>query len=102
MRPVRWLLSVLALTLALWAVSQQKHGITGEWASLDGHERDAIDAGLRILVESGKNQKGSWIKARIYEAIKELNGSDAKSPTVEEVLCRLPETLRKSLLAEKE
>ena len=43
------------------------------------------------LVESGNDKKGSWLRARIYEAIKELNGADAKSPTVDQVLTRLPE-----------
>lgn len=56
-----------------------------------------LDARCRQLVESGKGQKGSWLKARIYECIKELNGSDAKSPTVDQVLAKLPEAARKSL-----
>lgn len=89
---------LVASFLRHWGLSQQPHSLTGEWAALDGHERDAIDARIRALVESGKNQRGSWLKARIYECIKELNGPDAKSPTVEEVLRRLPETIRKNLV----
>ena len=80
-----------------WAISQQNHAVTGEWASLTPPQRDELDAGCRKLVESGKGQKGSWLKARIYEAIKELNGQDAKSPTVDQVLAKLPEAARKAL-----
>jgi hypothetical protein len=46
-------------------------------------------------LHAGKN--GSWLKARIYEAIKELNGADAKWPTVDQVLTRLPEVTGKAL-----
>jgi hypothetical protein len=80
-----------------WAISQQEHSLTGGWASLSADDRDAIDAGLRQLVESGTGKKGSWLKARIYEAIKELNGADAKTPTVDQVLQRLPEVTRKAM-----
>jgi Arc/MetJ-type ribon-helix-helix transcriptional regulator len=81
-----------------WAVSQQAHAMTGEWAALDGQERDKLDAGLRALVDSGKGEKGSWIKAQIYDAIKELNGPDAKTPTVEQVLRRVPKVARAKLV----
>lgn len=80
-----------------WAISQQEHALTGGWASLSTDERSSIDTDLRKLVETGKGKKGSWLKARIYEAIKELNGADAKTPTVDEVLQRLPETTRKAM-----
>jgi hypothetical protein len=80
-----------------WALSQQEHAITGGWSGLEPEELDTLDAGLRSLVESGTGQKGSWLKARIYDAIKELNGEQAKTPTVDQVLVRLPETVRKTL-----
>lgn len=80
-----------------WAVSQQEHSLTGSWAALPGPERDKIDAGLRSLVESGKGKKGSWLKARIYEAIKEAHGKDAASPTVDQVMRLMPETIRNSV-----
>jgi len=80
-----------------WALSQQDHALTGGWASLSPEERTALDADLRRLVETGNGKKGSWLKARIYECIKELNGQDAKSPTVDQVLVKLPETVRRSL-----
>lgn len=80
-----------------WALSQQDHALTGGWASLSPEERTALDADLRKLVETGKGKKGSWLKAVIYDAIKELNGADAKSPTVDQVLQRLPEIVRRAL-----
>lgn len=80
-----------------WALSQQEHALTGGWSSLSPEDRTAIDSDLRQLVESGKGKKGSWLKAVIYDAIKELNGEDANSPTVEQVLRRLPETVQKEL-----
>ena len=80
-----------------WAISQQQHAVTGEWAALTPPQRDELDAGCRKLVESGNGQKGSWLKARIYEAIKELLGAEAKSPTVDQVLVKLPETVRRAL-----
>lgn len=84
-----------------WGLSQQDHAITGGWASLSAEERTTLDSDLRKLVESGNGKKGSWLKARIYEAIKELNGADAKSPTVDQVLTRLPEVTRKALREKK-
>jgi Arc/MetJ-type ribon-helix-helix transcriptional regulator len=80
-----------------WALSQQPHSLTGPWASLPGEERDRIDQELAALVKSGKGQKGSWLKARIYDCIKELCGPEAKTPTVDQVMGRLPETIRKSI-----
>jgi hypothetical protein len=80
-----------------WALSQQDHAITGGWSGMAPEDLDKLDAGLRSLVESGSGKKGSWLKARIYDAIKELNGAEAKSPTVDQVLVRLPEVLRKVL-----
>lgn len=80
-----------------WALSQQEHAITGGWSGLEPEELDTLDAGLRSLVESGTGKKGSWLKARIYDAIKELNGEQAKTPTVDQVLVRLPEAVRKTL-----
>jgi hypothetical protein len=80
-----------------WALSQQDHAITGGWSGMAPEDLDKLDAGLRSLVESGSGKKGSWLKARIYDAIKELNGAEAKSPTVDQVLVRLPEVLRKAL-----
>ena len=84
-----------------WAVSQQPHSMTGEWAALDGAERDAIDAKLRAMVESGEGIKGSWIKKVIYDAIKELNGPDAKTPTVDQVLMRVPKVAKEKLTGPK-
>lgn len=80
-----------------WAVSQQEHAITGPWAWLSGLERDRLDEGLRQLVESGKGQKGSWLKAQIYDAIKDALGKDAKAPTVAQVMRQLPITIRENL-----
>jgi hypothetical protein len=80
-----------------WALSQQDHAITGGWSGMAPEDLDKLDAGLRSLVESGSGRKGSWLKARIYDAIKELNGAEAKSPTVDQVLVRLPEVVRKAL-----
>ena len=80
-----------------WALSQQEHAITGGWSGLEPEELDTLDAGLRSLVESGTGKKGSWLKARIYDAIKELNGEQAKTPTVDQVLVRLPEAVRRTL-----
>jgi Arc/MetJ-type ribon-helix-helix transcriptional regulator len=80
-----------------WSTSQQNHHVTGEWAALTPAQRDEIDAGCRKLVESGKGQKGSWLKALIYDCIKELNGMDAKTPTVDQVLTKLPEAARRAL-----
>ena len=85
-----------------WALSQQEHALTGGWASLSPEERTALDADLRQLVESGTGKKGSWLKARIYEAIKELLGADAKSPTVEQVMVKLPEAVRRALKGGKQ
>ncbi len=76
-----------------WAISQQEHALTGPWASLPGVERDKLDEGLRALVEAGKGKKGSWLKAQIYDAIKEAHGADAKSPTVEQVMRILPDVI---------
>lgn len=90
---------VLLSFIRHWALSQQEHAITGPWAALPGPERDQLDAGLLSLVKSGKEKKGSWLKARIYDAIKEVHGPDAKSPTVAEVLDILPEVARRSLTA---
>jgi hypothetical protein len=83
--------------LGHWALSQQEHAITGGWSGLEPEELDTLDAGLRNLVESGTGKKGSWLKARIYDAIKELNGEQAKTPTVDQVLVRLPEAVRRTL-----
>ncbi len=80
-----------------WALSQQEHGLTGPWAALPGPERDKLDAGLRALVEAGKGKKGSWLKAQIYEAIKQALGADAQSPTVDQVMRILPEVARQKL-----
>ena len=80
-----------------WALVQQPHTLTAEWAALTPEERDTIDAGLRELVEKGESVKGSWLNARIYDAIKELNGRDAKSPTILQTVKRLPEVIRKAL-----
>jgi hypothetical protein len=80
-----------------WALSQQDHAITGGWSGMAPEDLDKLDAGLRSLVESGSGKKGSWLKARIYDAIKELNGAEAKLPTVDQVLVRLPEVVRKAL-----
>lgn len=80
-----------------WALSQQPHVLTAEWAGLTPDERDQIDAGLRELVERGEAAKGSWLNARIYDAIKELNGEAAKSPTILQTVRRLPEVIRKAL-----
>lgn len=80
-----------------WALSQQDHALTGEWAALPGPERDKLDAALRSMVESGKGKKGSWLKKQIYTAIKEALGADAKSPTVDQVMQMLPEVSRKAL-----
>lgn len=83
-----------------WALSQQPHALTGSWASLTGFQRDELDRQLWQLVDSGKGQKGSWLKARIYEAIKEALGKDAKSPTVDQVLRLLPDVARQALARE--
>lgn len=80
-----------------WGVSQQPFSLTSDWPALDGEERDALNAGVRALVESGQGQRGSWLKAEIYRAIKELNGAEAKSPTVDQVLRRLPDNVRAML-----
>lgn len=80
-----------------WALSQQAHALTGGWASLSPEDRTSLDADLRKMVENGTGKKGSWLKARIYEAIKALNGAAAKSPTVDQVLTKLPETVRLAL-----
>ncbi len=80
-----------------WALVQQPHALTAEWAGLTPDERDTIDAGLREMVEDGEPVKGSWLNARIYDAIKELNGREAKSPTVLQTVKRLPEVIRKAL-----
>lgn len=80
-----------------WALSQQDHAITGGWSGMAPEDLDKLDAGLRSLVESRSGKKGPWLKARIYDAIKELNGAEAKSPTVDQVLVRLPEVVRKAL-----
>ena len=77
--------------------SQQGHAIAGGWPGMAPGDLDKLDPGLRSLVESGSGKKGSWRKARIYDAIKELIGAEAKSPTVDQVLVRLPEVVRKAL-----
>lgn len=80
-----------------WALSQQDHALTGQWSALSIGERTALDADLRRLVESGKGRKGSFLKKIIYDCIKELNGLEAKSPTIEQVLAKLPEAIRAGL-----
>ncbi len=82
-----------------WALVQQRHVTTGNMASLPATERDALDAELREQVETGRGKKGSWLKARIYEAIKAKLGPDAKSPTIEQVMIRLPQVIRRELTA---
>ena len=79
-----------------WALSQQEHKLSGEWARLAGPVRDALDAGLLKLVK-----KGSWLKAQIYAAIKEAHGADAKSPTIDQVCSVLPDVLRREILNQK-
>jgi hypothetical protein len=83
------------------AITQQAHVLTGEWAALSPQERDEIDAGLRQIVEAGTPAKGSALKVAIYDAIKELNGQDAKSPTIDQVLMKLPLTLQRGLAKRK-
>lgn len=83
---------VVVSFLRHWAISQQEHAITGPWAALLPHERDELDKGLCALVQSGKGKKGSWLKAVIYDTIKEALGADAKSPTVDQVMRLLPKT----------
>ncbi len=73
--------SVTAWKLASWATTLTPGG----------------GVGLRSLVESGSGKMGSWLKARIYDAIKELNGVEVKSPTVDQFLVRPPEVVRKAL-----
>ena len=84
-----------------WALSQQEHKLSGEWARLAGPVRGALDAGLLKLVKAGKNKKGSWLKAQIYAAIKEAHGADAKSPTIDQVCSVLPDVLRREILNQK-
>lgn len=81
-----------------WALAQQPHSLTAEWTSLEPEERDDIDSALRKMVESGIGAKGSWLNKMIYDAIKELNGEHAKTPTVPQVRGRLPEVIRKALM----
>lgn len=83
--------------LAHWALSQQPHLLTGKWAAFRGFQRDKLGRELLALVKSNKNKKGSWLKARIYDAIKELNGPEAQTPTVNEVVGALPEVTLKKL-----
>jgi hypothetical protein len=67
-----------------------------EGSAIESEEFDGRDAGLRSLVESGTGEKGSWLKARIQDAIKELNAQQAKATTVDQVPDRLPEAVRKA------
>lgn len=93
----RSLSELFASFLRHWALTQQPHALTGEWAALDADERDAIDQRLRQLVESNTAEKGSWLNARIYDLIKEIHGPEAKSPTIKQVVAKLPEHLRRTL-----
>ncbi len=78
-------------------LSQQPHTITGKWASLPPFERDELDRNLLAMLKAGKGEKGSWLKKVIYDAIKEIAGADAKSPTVDQVISMIPEKIRKVL-----
>jgi hypothetical protein len=75
----RSLSELVASFLRHWALSQMPQSLTGEWAALPPDERDAIDARLLELVRSGVGEKGSWLNARIYDAIKEIHGPAAVS-----------------------
>ncbi len=82
-----------------WALIQQPHKATAKLTALPAGERDALDAQLRRQVETGMGKKGSWLKVRIYETIKQKLGPEAKSPTVDQVMIRLPQVVRAELVA---
>lgn len=84
-----------------WAMSQQEHSLTGSYPTLSPEELAELDEGLLQLVQTGKGKKGSWLKKLIYDTIKEINGADATTPTVDQVLLRLPEAARKNLSPKK-
>jgi hypothetical protein len=94
----RSLSELFASFIRHWALTQLPHTLTGEWAALPPEERDTIDSRLAALVESGQAEKGSWLNARIYDAIKTTHGPEAASPTVKQIAAKLPETIRKALL----
>jgi hypothetical protein len=90
---------LMASFLRHWALSQMPHTLTGEWAALPPEDRDAIDERLLQLVRSGAGEKGSWLNARIYDAIKEVHGPEAASPTVKQVAAKMPAAIQKALLS---
>jgi hypothetical protein len=83
--------------LAHWALAAHRHKLTGQWAAARGMDRE--NRGQEMLAQylSGKPIKGSWLKARIYAAIKADLGQDAKSPTINDVLAILPDVVDEAL-----
>lgn len=79
--------------LAHWALCPLPHRLTGPLASVRGNGRERYGQEVLALLESGKSIRGSWLKARTYEAIKALCGPDAKDPRIEEVLAILPDVV---------
>lgn len=68
-RRYRTLTEFLTALVRYDAQTQKDHVFTEEWASLNGDERDRLDAGLLAMVESGKGVRGSWLIAQIGEII---------------------------------
>lgn len=75
------------------ALTQQDHLFSGEWAALAPAERDKLDANLLAQVKAAKSARGSLLRKLIYEAIKAMNGPDAKTPTIEEVIKKMAERM---------
>lgn len=79
--------------LGHWALCPLPHRLTGPLASMRGNERERYGQEVLALLESGRSIRGSWLKARTYEAIKALLGREAQDPRVDEVLAILPDVV---------
>ena len=93
-RKYRTLTEYLAALARYDGQSQREHHLTAEWAAMEGHERDALDARILALVQSGKGVTGSWLEARIATIIKEHLAHD-HVPTKKEVATQLARDIAK-------
>lgn len=79
-------------------VQAPTHSLTEPIAAMRPELRDEMDAKLLDLVKSGKGERGSWLKKKIYDAIREVMADNGgKEPSIKDVEDRLPSVVVKSL-----
>jgi Arc/MetJ-type ribon-helix-helix transcriptional regulator len=66
--------------------TQKEHHLSAEYAAMSPWERDRLDDAILRQVQSGKGVKGSWLEARIREAVKSLSDKNGRAPTEDEVV----------------